>query len=70
MENPPVDLGAWLKENSEPGAALRLTRVDVQALFAEMSRLKQSADRLSKQNRKLRKRFANAKIELGDDAEA
>ena len=53
------DLRAWLA--SGDAEALTLSREQVAALSRELQRLAQSADRLRKQNRKLRKRIAGAR---------
>lgn len=56
---------AWLDANTAGDASLSLTRVEAKAVFDELSRLAQSADRLRKQNKKLRNKVARLK---GDDA--
>ena len=54
------DLGGWLRRHDGTGT-LTLARDEVAAVVHEIKRLQQSADRLRKQNNKLRKRVARLK---------
>ena len=47
------DLRAWLESHTSEGAELSLSRFEVRAIQDELARLRQSADFLRKQNKKL-----------------
>lgn len=51
----PIDLAAWLRHHREDGDRLTLERPAVRAIQDELQRLRQSNDRMRKQNRKLRR---------------
>lgn len=68
-ETTPVpDLTAWLRSH-KPGSSITLTYESARALHQEMQRLKQSADRLRKQNKKVRRRVDRIKGGGGDEDE-
>jgi hypothetical protein len=60
------DLDAWLKRNPD-AVDLRLPRAAVAALAQELRQLRQSADRLRKQNKKVRAKVARLKGEPDDE---
>ena len=63
----PPDLRAWLDQHAEGSAErLSLTRSETHLLWQELSQLRQSNDRLRKQNRKIRRRYLALR---GDDGE-
>ena len=63
------DLARWLKQNRADDAELRLPRTAVLALAEELSRLRQSSDRLRKQNGKMRRRIEKLKTGEPEPAE-
>lgn len=64
------DLEAWLQANpSGTAERLALSRDEVHLLFQEQQRLHQSADRLRKQNRKIRRRYQALREQLGEGEE-
>lgn len=65
--DPVNELRAWLATLPADGAELRLSRPDVKALVDEVLRLRQSNDRLRKQNRKVRGKVA--RLRGGDEGE-
>ncbi len=69
-ETPPAfDFKNWLKKNSQPDDRLQLSQAQAKAVFQELQSLRQSCDRLRKQNKKLRRRAGTeetVEMEEGD----
>lgn len=61
------DLRAWLAAHSSPDAELTLRRDEVKSLVDELGRLHQSADRLRRQNRKVRRKIERLKLDGDPD---
>ncbi len=62
------DLRGWLDRHAE-GDELVLGYGDVRSLFDELQRQRQSADRLRKQNRKVRVKIDRIRAEYGAPAD-